>query len=281
MVTDLQTIMSGRFGRFPSEDEVTALRGVEGSDDHPHLDALLEIAAVEQALCEAVVDKTCLLIGRANFQPHLGVTQLAADELDALPFGVIGLDEKDHVQIYNRWQARFSRLLPTEIIGKNWFRDVAPCTRVDAFEGRYRAFTSDAIAEPAVQFDFAFDFKHGRRKVSIVLMRGREMGWTLIAVTLPYLGCLRDTRILLRFLSLAMASGDHEHYARQVKTWYVDFLPSIGIPAREVYLNMSNLGDTLPDFLTPSTTQALRAPLQMSMQIVEAAMLAAEAPETP
>jgi photoactive yellow protein len=57
-------------------------------------------------------------------------------ELDALPVGAILLDTEGRVLRYNRAEASLARLSPGEVIGRNFFSEVAPCTRVREFQGR-------------------------------------------------------------------------------------------------------------------------------------------------
>ena len=52
---------------------------------------------------------------------------LAPDELDRLPFGVIGFDAKTHVRVYNAFESRAAGLRRESVVGKPLFDVVAPC----------------------------------------------------------------------------------------------------------------------------------------------------------
>lgn len=104
------------------------------------------------------------------FDPR-SIDDRADDELDALPFGVICLDDEGTILRYNLYESRFARLDRNTVIGKNFFAEVAPCTRTEDFEGRFRAFASRDGQGGAQRFDFLFDFKFGAQYVSIELMR--------------------------------------------------------------------------------------------------------------
>ena len=90
-------------------------------------------------------------------------------ELDALPFGVICLDPDGKVLRYNLAEARLARLDPAQVVGKNFFRRVAPCTATPEFEGRVRSFFT--ATKPVDQFGYLFDFKFGAQQVEIELVR--------------------------------------------------------------------------------------------------------------
>ena len=92
-------------------------------------------------------------------------------ELDALPFGVIALDEEGTILRYNLYESRFARLDCNQVVGRSFFGEVAPCTRNDAFEGRFRALVAAGERSAPVRFEFLFDFKFGAQHVSIEMVR--------------------------------------------------------------------------------------------------------------
>lgn len=99
------------------------------------------------------------------------LSRLSAAEIDALPFGYIALAPDGTVRKYNRFEADLARKDPREVLGKNFFRDVAPCTQVQEFEGRFRELAAGARPGSALGFDFEFRFRHGMQKVRITLVR--------------------------------------------------------------------------------------------------------------
>ena len=99
------------------------------------------------------------------------LSQLSPSDVDSLPFGYIALDRNGNIRKYNRYEADLARKDPQSVLGQNFFRDVAPCTQVQAFEGRFRDFVDGKTKGPTLSFDFDFDFHHGRQKVRIGLVR--------------------------------------------------------------------------------------------------------------
>jgi photoactive yellow protein len=92
------------------------------------------------------------------------------EEVDALPFGAIVIDTSGTIIRYNQFEARLSQLDAKRVIGKNFFRDIAPCTAVHAFEGRMREFL-DSAEQYSVTFNYRFTFAHGPVDVEISFMR--------------------------------------------------------------------------------------------------------------
>lgn len=48
-------------------------------------------------------------------------------EIDALPFGVIGLDSEGRVEIYSATESRLAGLSSDRVLGRHFFSAVAPC----------------------------------------------------------------------------------------------------------------------------------------------------------
>lgn len=99
------------------------------------------------------------------------LSNLSAAEIDSLPFGYIALAPDGTVRKYNRYEADLARKDPQAVLGRNFFREVAPCTQVREFEGRFQDFVSGKSGEPTLSFDFEFAFRHGSQKVRIGFVR--------------------------------------------------------------------------------------------------------------
>lgn len=97
------------------------------------------------------------------------IPSLSDDELDALQFGVVCLDPQGKILRYNLAESRLARLDRAQVLGKNFFRRVAPCTATAEFEGRVRAFFSSGA--PIDRFPYLFDFKFGAQNVEVELVR--------------------------------------------------------------------------------------------------------------
>lgn len=98
------------------------------------------------------------------------LSRLSVADIDALPFGFIGLAPDGTIRKYNRYEADLARTDPQSVLGRNFFRDLAPCTQVKEFEGRFRDFAAGA-GESTLSFDFVFTFRHGAQKVRIGFVR--------------------------------------------------------------------------------------------------------------
>jgi photoactive yellow protein len=104
------------------------------------------------------------------------------EELDTLPYGVITLDAQGTILQYNLAESRLARLDRAQVLGKSFFRQVAPCTGTPEFEGRFQEFLRPGNTERVTRFDYLFDFKFGAQQVTVELLRSRVPGRVLLLV---------------------------------------------------------------------------------------------------
>lgn len=107
--------------------------------------------------------------------------ELTAAEHDRLPLGIVELDAAGTVRRYNQAEERLSGRERSEVIGRHFFREVAPCTYVHEFAGRYRALVEQGERD-AVELAFIFRFAGGDRHVAIRLTYdpSRKRGLVLV-----------------------------------------------------------------------------------------------------
>ncbi len=98
---------------------------------------------------------------------------LGESAIDALPFGLIAVDLDGTIEQYNAYESRMARLPKDRVIGRNFFRDVAPCAAVQEFQGRFERF-AQGTGDGAESFDFLFRFAFGRQRVNITFLRSAK-----------------------------------------------------------------------------------------------------------
>ena len=91
------------------------------------------------------------------------------EQLDQLPFGVIELDADGVIQAYNRTEESLAGRSRIEVLGRNFFTEVAPCTNVQEFAGRYGEMVEQGGASES-SLEFVFRFAEGAQLVWIQLI---------------------------------------------------------------------------------------------------------------
>ena len=79
--------------------------------------------------------------------------QLSDADLDALEFGVIGIDAAGLVRRYNTWESRMAGLSPQRVLGHPLFTVVAPCMNNFMVAQRF----ADAATQ-ALPLDMTIDY---------------------------------------------------------------------------------------------------------------------------
>ena len=100
------------------------------------------------------------------------ITRMDESQLDELPFGAIRLDKQGKVLSYNMTESKLTGRDPKRVIGRNFFTDVAPCTNVQGFAGRFREGV--AKGDMHVIFPYRFDFQMAPRDVSVTLFYSKQ-----------------------------------------------------------------------------------------------------------
>jgi photoactive yellow protein len=100
-------------------------------------------------------------------------------EFDAMAFGMIQLDREGVVRTYNEWEAKLARRDAQDVIGRNFFTDVAPCTNVASFRGKLDELV--ASGEKTYIFDYEFTFPWGVRRVRVrFVVESDNERWVLV-----------------------------------------------------------------------------------------------------
>jgi photoactive yellow protein len=97
------------------------------------------------------------------------VVGMTAEQADALPWGRIRLRGTGEIEQFNLAESRLAGRQPAEVIGKHFFRDVAPCARVVEFEGRLQAMRARHESGHA-ETEFVFRFPGGAQHVSVRIL---------------------------------------------------------------------------------------------------------------
>ena len=106
---------------------------------------------------------------------------MTSDELDQLPYGMIQLDAGGRILKFNAVESRLASLPQQQQIGKHFFTEVAPCTKVQEFYGRFKEGVLREELDTSFQFHFAF--KQNPRDVTVRLFYSRRTRsvWVMVS----------------------------------------------------------------------------------------------------
>ncbi len=82
--------------------------------------------------------------------------QINARMADRQSFGIIALDSHAQVKIFNEAESRLSGLRADEVLDRNFFTEVAPCTASRLFRGRFRQGIKDGSLDEHFYYTFTY-----------------------------------------------------------------------------------------------------------------------------
>ena len=102
------------------------------------------------------------------------LNRMAEKDIDKLAFGAIELDRNGTVLKYNAAEGAITGRNPAAVIGKNFFREVAPCTSEPAFKGVFDAgVRADNLN---TMFEYVFDYQMKPTKVKVHMKKALSGG---------------------------------------------------------------------------------------------------------
>jgi photoactive yellow protein len=101
--------------------------------------------------------------GKDDFDNVLA--RLSAKEIDQLAFGAVQLDARGTILQYNAAEAGITGRDPKAVIGRNFFREVAPCTGTPTFQGVFDRGVREGNLN--TMFEYVFDYNMSPTKVKI------------------------------------------------------------------------------------------------------------------
>lgn len=93
------------------------------------------------------------------------ILQKEPQRAESLPFGAIRLDRLGKILSYNKAEGLIAGRDPDQVLGKDFFMDVAPCARGKRFHGEFLKFYK--TGEANTMFDYEFEYKTKPTKVRI------------------------------------------------------------------------------------------------------------------
>ena len=108
------------------------------------------------------------------------IDSLPEKDFDALPFGAIKLDTVGRILKYNLYESRLAERDAREVIGQNFFTEVAPCTNVQEFAGRYRQGMAAGELDTTFPYRFLFPKRIVDVEITLILSLDGESAWVFV-----------------------------------------------------------------------------------------------------
>lgn len=108
------------------------------------------------------------------------LAKLKDQEVDDLAFGAVQLDNQGTILKYNVAESEITGRNAGDVIGKNFFKDVAPCTNTPEFFGKFKEGVDKGDLN--VMFEYTFDYKMQPTKVKVHMKKALadDSNWVFV-----------------------------------------------------------------------------------------------------
>jgi photoactive yellow protein len=102
----------------------------------------------------------------------------SSEALDELDFGVIGMDRQGVVCEFNRYELKLASLKRENVIGKNFFIQIAPCTNNNLIAGKY--LQSAQKTDVILDYIFTYRIKPTSVRLRIIIDLNEKKQFLLV-----------------------------------------------------------------------------------------------------
>lgn len=108
------------------------------------------------------------------------LASMSTTDLDNLPFGAIQLDAHGKILAYNQAEGDITGRKPREMIGRNFFTEIAPCTNTKGFKGRFDEGVRAGNLNTMFQYTFDYNMKPTRVQVHLKRALAGDTFWVFV-----------------------------------------------------------------------------------------------------
>ena len=102
-------------------------------------------------------------------------------DLDALDFGVIGIDTAGLVRRYNKYESQLAGLSPDRVLGTSLFTTVAPCMNNFLVAQRFEdAVAAGTALDATIDYVFTLRMRPAKVKLRLLVQPGFALSYILV-----------------------------------------------------------------------------------------------------
>ncbi len=105
---------------------------------------------------------------------------MSQKDMDALSFGAVEVDKNGKILRYNKAEGQITGRDPKEVIGQNFFKDVAPCTDSHEFGGKFNQGVKEGKLDTLFEYTFDYKMRPTKVKVHMIKTPGSDSYWIFV-----------------------------------------------------------------------------------------------------
>lgn len=106
------------------------------------------------------------------------ILQREPQRIDTLPYGAILLDRSGDIQRFNKVEATLSGLAEEKVLGRNFFSDIAPCSRNQPVYEHFKSFVSGQPVDAVIRY--AIELPSRAYEVKVHIKTQGKMCWLFL-----------------------------------------------------------------------------------------------------
>lgn len=108
------------------------------------------------------------------------LSRMDEKQIDTLAFGAIQVDKTGRILGYNSAEAELTGRKIKDVIGKNFFDEVAPCTKTKNFHGKFVEGVKQGNLSAMFEYEFDYKMKPTRVRVHMKKALVGDSYWILV-----------------------------------------------------------------------------------------------------
>ena len=108
------------------------------------------------------------------------LAKMSDDQLNQVAFGAVQLDKDGRILQYNAAEGDITGRDPKAVIGKNFFKEVAPCTNSKEFQGRFADGVKSGNLNAMFEYTFDYEMKPTKVKVHMKKALSGDSYWVFV-----------------------------------------------------------------------------------------------------
>ncbi|MBC7465921.1 MAG: photoactive yellow protein [Bdellovibrio sp.] len=105
---------------------------------------------------------------------------LTREEADRAEYGLVKVDPTGKILLYNHYESKLAGVAPSAAEGRNFFKDIAPCTNNRLFMGRFLQGVEKGEIDTSFNYTFTYKMKPTNVLIRLLHDKASKTNWIFV-----------------------------------------------------------------------------------------------------